>query len=217
MVQGGHGEINQAKFELIEAGLPAELAIDFGPTFKPQYLNYCAKNGAGHSLAIAAHAADLDDGIDFHQADFSRDDIVPWVRQYRSEHPGKCLGISLDTLLHQYGPLHVLMNLLSVLDAACIGTPVLREKNGSAVFLPAVAEQEQEKLFPVDWMECELCTQEPRRFAAADSYGWGNWLWGLNENLLKIWIERQGFQIEEERLVGRPNAWDWYGCFAVRK
>lgn len=210
-------DIHQAKCELISLGLPAELAIDFGPTFRPQYINYCAKNGAENTLAIDAHKAVLDDGIDFHRADFSRDSIVDWVEDYRGEHPGDCLGISFDTLLHQYSPLHVLMNLLGVLDRACIGSPILKDRDSEALFLPAILDKDQGGLFPKKWMTRELNAPVDSRFAPIDTYSWANWLWGLNENLLKIWIERQGFEVQEERRIDRPGAWMWYGCLAVKK
>lgn len=218
---GEFSDIHQAKYELMALGLPADLAMDFGATFRPQFIKYCAENGAEHTVAIDAHEAEvhemeLGEGTDFHKADFSRDSIVPWVKKYRDKHPGQCLGISFDTLLHQYDPLHVLRNLLGVLDRVCIGTPVLKNAYDSPLFLPAVPHGEQENLFPVSWLEQELETPEPFRFAPLDSYSWAHWLWGLSDHLLRIWVEREGFRIQEERSVDRPNAWKWWGCYATK-
>ena len=210
-------DIHQAKYDLISLGMPVDLAIDFGPAFRPQYINYMAKNGADRALAIDFHKAEFDNGIEFHKANFSEDAIVPWVANYRKDVAGFCLGVSFDTLLHQYAPIHVLMNLLSVLDSVCIGTPVLKKQTDSCTFLPAVPKEGQEKIFPFSWMDQELGSSEKARFSDLDKYSWGHWLWGLNDTLLKAWISREGFKIEEERRVSRPGAWDWWGCYATRK
>ena len=209
-------DIHQAKYDLISLGLPVSLAIDFGPTFRPQYINFMAKNGAEKALAVDFHQAELDEGIDFHQANFSEDALVPWIKEYRQKNPGHCMGVSFDTLLHQYAPIRVLMNLLEVLDSICIGTPILKGETDGCRFLPAIPESEQEELFPSSWMGQELTSPDKSRFASPDNYDWGNWLWGLNDTLLKTWISREGFRIKDERRVPRPNAWDWWGCYAIR-
>ena len=210
-------DVHQAKYDLISLGLPVGLAIDFGAAFRPQYINYMAENGADKALAIDYHKAELDAGIDFHKADFSEDAIVPWVSNYRKDINGLCLGVSFDTMLHQYSPVRVIMNLLSVLDSICIGTPILKDETDASIFLPAVPKEKQGELFPYSWMSKEMGTTEEARFADPEKYGWGNWLWGLNDTLLKTWISRAGFKIEEERRIPRPNAWDWWGCYAKRK
>ena len=209
-------DICQAKHDLISLGLPAKLAIDFGPTFRPEYLNFAAKNGADKALAIDAHIPDLDPGIDFHQADFGNDSIVEWITNYRLEKPGECLGVTFDTLLHQYAPIHVLRNILGIVDKISVGTPVLKESKDSCKFLPALPEEDQEQLFPANWMCQELTTEKAGRFVAKEKYTWAHWLWGLSPTLLKIWIEREGFEIKEERLLERPRAWNWWGCYATK-
>jgi len=211
MTDPGFDDIHQSKHDLIDLGLPTELAIDFGPSFRPQYINQAAKTGAKHALAVDAHRRELDEGVDFHRADFSRDAIVPWVVDYRSQYPGKCLGIMFDTLLHQYAPIQVIQNLLSVLDHACIGCPVIRKESPNCTFLPAIPENEQDSLFPSSWIPGKT------RFIDESSYSWAHWLWGIPPNLLKIWIKREKFDIVAEKTVKRPNAWDWWGCYAIRK
>jgi hypothetical protein len=209
-------DIHQAKYDLIYRGLPTDLVIDFGASFRPQYINHAARNGAKRSLAIDAHKTELDKGIDFHQANFSQDSIIEFVEGYRIRYPGKCLGLIFDVLLHQYDPLHTIRNLLKVLDSVCLGLPVLKQPNDSSRFLPAIPIHEQADVFPDNWMRKELNAKESGKFAAPDNYGWGNWLWGLNENLLKIWIQREGFDVEDEQLIKRPKAWNWWGCYATR-
>ena len=210
-------DINQAKFELISLGLPVSLAIDFGPSFRPEYINFMAENGAGKTLAVDFHKGEFDNRVDFHKANFSEDALVPWLENYRKDIPGSCLGISFDTLLHQYSPSRVLINLLSALDSVCIGTPVLSGQSDTCTFLPAVSKKEQGDLFPFSWMNQEIGTSQEGRFANADNYDWGNWLWGLTDTLLKTWISREGFKVEEERRIARPGAWGWWGCYAKRK
>jgi len=211
MTDQGFEDIHQSKYSLIDMGLPSDLVIDFGPSFRPQYLNHAANNGAKHALAVDAIRRELDEGIDFHRADFSRDAITPWIEAYRDRYPGKCLGIMFDTLLHQYAPIRVLQNLLSVLDRACIGCPVIKKESPNCTFLPSVPEHEQDDLFPSSWIPGE------NRFADESRYSWANWLWGIPPNLLKTWIQRENFDIVAEQTVKRPNAWDWWGCYAVRK
>lgn len=211
------GDINQAKYDLISLGLPVDLAIDFGPSFRPEYINFMAANGADKALAIDFHKADLDDGVDFHKTNFGEDALVPWIQKYREDIPGSCLGISFDTMLHQPAPTRVLANFLSVLDSVCIGTPILNGQSDKCTFLPAIPPEEQEKMFPFNWMSQEMGTAEPGQFADIEKYDWGNWLWGLTDTLLRMWISREGFRIEAERRISRPNAWDWWGCYATRK
>ena len=45
-------DIQQAKHDLIALGLPTELAIDFGPSFRPESLERAARNGADDTLGI---------------------------------------------------------------------------------------------------------------------------------------------------------------------
>lgn len=204
-------DIQQAKHDLIALGLPTELAIDFGPSFRPEYLERAAQNGADYTLGIDQVRAEFTEGIDFHRADFSRDEIVPWIVDYRSKYPGKCLGIMFDTLIHQYAPVQVLQNLLSVLDYACIGCPVIRKESPNCTFLPAVPRKDQDSLFPHSWRPGE------QGFAEKSAYTWKHWLWGIPPNLIKTWIKRENFDIVSEKTVKRPNAWDWWGCYAIGK
>jgi len=204
-------DIQQAKHDLIALGLPTELVIDFGPSFRPEYLERAAQNGADYTLGIDQVRAEFTEGIDFHRADFSRDEIVPWIVDYRAKYPGKCLGIMFDTLIHQYAPIKVMQNLLSVLDYVCIGCPVIRKESPNCTFLPAVPRKDQDSLFPHSWMPGE------RGFAEKSNYSWKNWLWGMPPNLLKTWIKRDNFDIVAEKTIKRPDSWDWWGCYAIRK
>ena len=43
-------DIHQAKYDLIDKGLPSDLVIDFGSTFRPRYIEYASKNGAKNVL-----------------------------------------------------------------------------------------------------------------------------------------------------------------------
>ena len=229
-LQAQASPVHQAKNFLIDQGLPADLVIDFGPSFCPQYLNYAAQNGAQHALAIdhflPEQFADLLEwaknefaaGVDYHKADFSKDTIVPWVRNYRKKYAGKCLGIMFDTLLHQYAPLQVTRNLLSVLDCVCLGMPVLKKSGASCVFLPAVPVSEQEAMFPKSWMsDGEYGVEGKLRFSSPSAYAApGNWLWGISADLLRIWVQRDGFQIIAEKRWEQSAVWDWWGCYAVR-
>jgi len=218
--------VRQAKYSLIDQGLPVGLVIDFGPSFCPQYLNHAAQNGAQHALAVDAHlptdspqAPDgFAAGVDYHKADFSKDAIVPWISNYRKKHAGRCFGIMFDTLLHQHSPLRVMRNLLSVLDCICLGCPVLSKGGASCVFLPAVPISEQETMFPKLWMpngECDDATNK-LRFVAPNAYERAHWLWGLSADLLRIWMQREGFQITIEKRWEQSTVWSWWGCYAVR-
>ena len=210
-------DIHQAKYDLIDKGLPSDLVLDFGSTFRPRYIEHASKNGAKNCLSIDYQKGDFPKGVEFEQMDFSKDRIVQFLDLYREKTPGKCLGLMYDILLHQYGPLHVLHNLLSTVDHVCLGNPVLKEGGDPCIFLPSVPEDEQGELFPISWLGTELETQDECRFVAEDRYTTANWLWGLNAKLLKTWVRRQNFDIIEEITVDRPHAWSWWGCYAVKK
>lgn len=202
------------KHDLLDLAFPVKTVIDFGGAWCTHYTVYAASRGAAVTMVDIQdprypEACKEAEKIRFIKRDFSKDNPT-------GDGPNTAeLVVMFDVLLHQYDPLGTLRNLLSCSsDKVCICLPCLGEDvdipHSSLVFLPSLEPKYQQRFNPgLDHLYVD-------GFYLPKTFSRGCWLWGMFPELLRCWLEREGFHITEERRGHWGGIWIKWGCVAAR-
>ncbi len=212
----GWEKVNARKTELIQRCLPVESVADFGGTWGVEggYAVKCATDFQVPKVFLIDElrpSVDLHTSISFIQGDFSSERILELV-------PNVDLVLAFDIILHQYGPLKMLMNLLDKTNKyIAIDQPTIKEEflkfESEMPFLQGILDEKTRKaIYPGS-----MGAGYPNGFWHPKDFRTNHWLWGIPKHLVKVWLEAKDFEIVFEKAEEINKVWYHWGFVAQRK